>query len=1014
MTPSRRFVSSSSGITGSLFVFPNRSETQKDNIDSRLDLAPMVAPGSEFSGTPIRPYDANSLEQRRIEIYEGNFSKLTAGAFVDALQYEYKYTNSQDASKDGTYTGELLNDDIADGTISPSTSNPPTTKAVRVSDGKIFEYTSNYDWRSPDGRELYNQLPTSDRDKSSLNYEVPLAILLDGANEWTKEHAWRSEAMWKGDLADKYDLYQNDPTNPDYASYAAYSSYYSQGWNSGNSSFTGTGNAAKYQFTGLSVFYDETDTPYEGPPINSKAELNVWPPEIAKYSIPINTNWVMKGYSDLSMHPRNKTKKNVRRHRAGYDQFSTGSRGQRSFFNRVDNLDVEDSGWWVENQHSWIPSKYTNTSGTQKDVAIGYKNTSNRYTVGWNTNDTVMFEFWVKPCVEQTSPGTICHLTKNYGIVLLPNPASLANGKYSNFKIAIYVQNAAANNATLANSDSTTNGASNAGIYVTDAVLNLDQWHHVAIRWSEKFNNGLLSVYVDSVLETTKTEDGVYAGSRTGLVNTGASITAGGTLFLGGWCQSGGIGDPSNYLWRQYAKEQEVEDTSVSTNYSYTTGEGFDVRYPLRSEIAEFRIWNVAKTEMELLQYKKTGLTSTANMRCYIPFMFDPRTDTPQWNRYYWLPNTSAKSKEDYYLRGYAMTEINKSTLSFNKAPFCTNSAYIVGMPFINVHSYLRDYAQSSYPVVTGIEQVRTTSSYPKINDKTLVSHKLEYIKENWESLPWLRAINSMILPCDNKSFESRMELHNSGSHFFLDPQYIRLEGNGIADVTSSREIKYFMDDEVYAIQEYAIENDPALAGFKFTGAQNFRDTTQNLYDNGKLGDADFLSPLSTVIDIPQIYYGNRINPESIVLKFTLSETGKVITIKDKDGTLYRMDSTDFVHRAKVGHVDYGNGILCIFSPYLTSLGIDDFDISFKGEKNLHVMQLDIPCPTGTANVSAHPGFKSLKASPNANESDGNVTYISQIYLHDSNLNIVGKVNLAQPVQKREEDSFIFRVKVDF
>tara|TARA_R110001592_G_scaffold293347_1_gene562909 strand:- start:207 stop:449 length:243 start_codon:yes stop_codon:yes gene_type:complete len=80
----------------------------------------------------------------------------------------------------------------------------------------------------------------------------------------------------------------------------------------------------------------------------------------------------------------------------------------------------------------------------------------------------------------------------------------------------------------------------------------------------------------------------------------------------------------------------------------------------------------------------------------------------------------------------------------------------------------------------------------------------------------------------------------------------------------------------------------------------------------------------------------------------------------------------------------------------------------------MHVMQLDIPCSAGVANVSSNMGYKKLKASTNANELDGNTTYISTIYLHDSNLNIVGKVNLAQPVVKREEDSFIFRVKVDF
>ena len=62
LSPARTYISSSSGITGSVHVFPNRSITQKDNIDERLELAPMVEEGTEFSGKPIRPYDSNSLE----------------------------------------------------------------------------------------------------------------------------------------------------------------------------------------------------------------------------------------------------------------------------------------------------------------------------------------------------------------------------------------------------------------------------------------------------------------------------------------------------------------------------------------------------------------------------------------------------------------------------------------------------------------------------------------------------------------------------------------------------------------------------------------------------------------------------------------------------------------------------------------------------------------------------------------------------------------------------------------
>ena len=89
LTPERHYISSSSGITGSVHVFPNRSETQKDNIDERLNLAPMAEEGSEFSGKVIRPYDSNSLEARRIEIYKGEFNKFIGGAFTDALIYEY-------------------------------------------------------------------------------------------------------------------------------------------------------------------------------------------------------------------------------------------------------------------------------------------------------------------------------------------------------------------------------------------------------------------------------------------------------------------------------------------------------------------------------------------------------------------------------------------------------------------------------------------------------------------------------------------------------------------------------------------------------------------------------------------------------------------------------------------------------------------------------------------------------------------------------------------------------------
>ena len=55
-----------------------------------------------------------------------------------------------------------------------------------------------------------------------------------------------------------------------------------------------------------------------------------------------------------------------------------------------------------------------------------------------------------------------------------------------------------------------------------------------------------------------------------------------------------------------------------------------------------------------------------------------------------------------------------------------------------------------------------------------------------------------------------------------------------------------------------------------------------------------------------------------------------------------------------------------------------------------------------------------LSASLEANDVDSEFVYITGIYFHDDNMNVIMKANLAQPVVKRDEDDFLFRVKLDF
>ena len=979
LTPQRHYVSSSSGITGSVFVFPNRSETQKDNIDERLNLAPMADEGTEFSGKPIRPYDSNSLEARRIEIYQGQFGKLIGGMFSDAIQYEYTWISGNSGSNwpDGiagtiAKTGESINDSLAFVT---------NDIIERVIDKAQFQWTSNANWLNyPSKSDVpLNKVLESDRDVSGKNFEIALGLLLDGANPFTEDHAWR---------------YGGSPNG------------YS---NAGNSSYTG-GSPGDYQFTGFKVIEDELGIPYLDSPLTKKSEVNAWPPEVAKWNTSIISNFVVKGYSDLSMHPRNATKKEIIRRRADFDVFSSGSLMQKTLVNRLDDLHVDESGWWVHNNQVLSLSEYSD-GGTNRVPALCYHNDASKYEIDWQT-DEITYEFWIKPCKEQIVVGTVAHLGGNFGITIIPDLTTKKNAHYEKFKLGFFFGTKAANSINPASVTVSVNAVgSDDGVYITGSHLNLDTWHHVALRYGTDFNNGLLDVFIDGISITGAGLDGVNnGGTRTdGFVNTAITSTSGHSVTIGAWAPTGGM----LATFGEYADKQEYSD--VSNTAVYADGLAIAPRYQLKSELGDFRIWSVCRSEAQLLANRYTTLTSNSNLKFYVNFQLDPSTSSATWNHLGFVPDKDTANNTTEYYEGGELVPITTALLAndYNKTSFCTNSAFIAGMPFSNVHAHAKEYAQSTWPVITGFRDFTDdtdTILYPLINNQTPAVEKIAYFQKHWTSFGWLKCINSMILPSDNDRLSQDYTLNSKLYHQWIAPDMIRLRGAGIGNTDDQLEIKHFLDDEVFSIQDAMVKLDPNLTAFRGK-EENYQ--TKSLIDNNKLGDNDYMSPLTTVFSIPQIYYGNRIHEESLEIIFKINEDNKEIKLVDRGGTLYRTNAKG-VGIVKVGHVDYANGIVCIFSPLLVNIGLDNFDIKLKGQKNMHVMQLDIPCGPGIANKSQNPSYKSLKASANANETSGKLTYISSIYLHDENLNIVGKVNLAQPVQKREEDSFIFRVKVDF
>ena len=114
-----------------------------------------------------------------------------------------------------------------------------------------------------------------------------------------------------------------------------------------------------------------------------------------------------------------------------------------------------------------------------------------------------------------------------------------------------------------------------------------------------------------------------------------------------------------------------------------------------------------------------------------------------------------------------------------------------------------------------------------------------------------------------------------------------------------------------------------------------------------------------------------------------------------------------------VGTIYYNEGIIAIKSPHLYFFGKENFEVSFKGEQNIHVLKLDVVAPVNHLNSSSNPTFIKVPSTLNANEYDSNFVYITGINFHDDNLNVVMKTQLAQPIMKRHSDKIAFRVKYD-
>jgi len=718
---------------------------------------------------------------------------------------------------------------------------------------------------------------------------------------------------------------------------------------------------------------------------------------------------------------------------------------------------------------SWAPATDSKAEDpvTSSVPAIVYANEGNKYSIA---DSDFTIEFYIKPR-KNVNAGTVIHLPENYAVSLVSGSESDRFGNPKYYRLLLQLgQKYAGSNYPPVDIDLSVLNENRAGtnIYLSDDnIMKPDHWYHCAIRAQ---SGSLSHIRGDFLI------DNVKSGEFNFLTQSGDDYTwkwpdYEASLFLGGY-YTGSLDDSKRFFAGNYTTEAQgfakgmysgSADTALGGQWNY-------LRYGLNADLHEIRIWDRKRNLQDIYSGSLTGYTGSAEdirnrgIKFYVPVLWNAHS---QKNNFYIVkgkwddghamvgiqprwPDANSKTYTDFYSieMGSRYNRANDTvvypdyspTVEFT-TPFNPNHAIIGGMQNIDVQSFLLDYAQNSYPYLHMLSQ-----SYYFSNNVGAVldfTSSIDTGLTDWTHRQQPFPIdlgnekrNCVILPCDNGRFDPDWNILTGSITRYSRPDRSLINLQHIADVSTENDSKFMFLDEAYRLAESfaqrmgaQIGTQGAFSGLDIPmGATHFPDSVgftapadlnaHKAHDpNYTIDGIDLASNLIVIFTIPQLYYGDRLSPGSIEIKSKLFRgiDCEIILKDDKRGGLYRANCESKIDKNNiVGDVYYNEGLIIIKSPHLYGFGKHHVDLSFKGERNLHSLEISVPAEVGLINSSSNPDFRKLAPNYNLNDKAEEFVYISTIYLHDSNLNVVGKAKFSQPMTKRPNDKYVFRLRMDY
>lgn len=612
------------------------------------------------------------------------------------------------------------------------------------------------------------------------------------------------------------------------------------------------------------------------------------------------------------------------------------------------------------------------------------------------------FDFYINPrySIDQESSefkaGTLFHMSGAYALSLVTGSSRDPNGLSDGYRIMLQLSSS----ATRLPSTIDPGNPPTLTFLSDDNSLTRGSWQHVSIRWgTESYNFGSGSFLVDGVEKGT-----FYIPSSSVAPKEQSGILNPCILTVGNFLECGQTGQAALFFSDRAQTRYGVPvfGSPLTTDPVLDAPNVYHLNHPLNAEVHELKIYNRYLSQEEIHSRSLTGPSlPDSSLLFYLPPFF--------------CEESPSRSVDVIGGVGGVLVHPFQAVDGTTRHPFNVDLSFDTGGHYINLENFSRDFATGNYPRLINLSGQALNG-----NTEQLTCNGFLYASGS------NRKASLSVLPNDNGVFMpnwfAALEKLSTGS-------YVTDNGDKALNHISLRNL--YSLDSIYDLVppssgSATLNTDTAsrssiiasISGFDVTSSfgtlnpQRTPTILQRTQENNSLQVVMF--------DVSNLFYGNRILPGSFVLRDTnLSNSyGKVaITLKDDGfGSLYRADCTGsqatYNH---VGNVFYDNGVVLITNPSLYWFGENGFECSFKGERGVHVMKARLRANPLELVSSSNPGWSaSLRATDNASQFDQRYVYITDLYLHDDNLNVIAKTKLAQPVLKRSGEKLVFDVTLDW